>query len=482
MSDNPYRDLIENPQSRPAPATVPAMPSNVAAGNPYEDLVTQGPRPPQPKPRPQPELRSAEYSPRERIGNWMQDALIGLGAKPYVAGRVGRGTLDAASLIPPIGGSIAAADAGYYANRGNPIMAGVSGLGMVPGGTAIRRGVQGMPQRTLAPEAEQLTAAKTQAYDAWRLAPITYSPNMMDDAVNEITRTLIQRGADPATKQSALNIGLGLKKQTGMTNNDFEILRRQLSGGKDATEIRAGRIAAEALENYMTNPPAQHIRSGTPQQIATARENLLTGRGNAAAEFRDDVIAGRVNAAEIAAERGRDFTGTFRDRMAGLNTTKTGQKAMRGFTDAERDRVRDEVSGSLLERATGGAGRAIDRAAPYVSGIGTVATGSAGALGKAFGLDPVTAAAAGALGYVGGKVAGKGLQGYSTDLARRSADELGAGIRMRSPLAQAPGSPYGQITDPAAQLSDARKYLMYPWLRQEGEEAVEQNRVPFELR
>jgi len=489
MSGNRYEDMINSPDADAAPVTAPAVPGRMPSGNRYEDMVAETTSPvPQPKPRPPAELRAAEYSPRQWLGNKAQDALIALGAKPYVAGRVGRGVLDAASLIPPVGASIAAAETGYHANRGDLLMAGVNAIGMVPGGTAARRAVQGMPQRTLAPEAEQLGRAKEQAYDAWRQAPVTYSPAMMDDAVNEITRTLIQNGADPAVKQSALNIGLGLRKQTGMTNNDFELLRRQLGGGKDASEIRAGEIAKEALENYLINPPAQHIRSGTPQQIATARENLLTGRGNAAAEFRSDVISGKENLAEIAEERGRSFTGTFRDRMGGLSSgSKASEKALRGFNDAEREAVRNEVAGSLLERTSGRFGGAIENAAGKVGLAGgayggAVPVTTGGILGTGFGLDPVTGAAIAGGMYAGGKMAGKGMQEYSTSLAKRSAEDLGANIRMRSPLAQAPGSPYGNVTDPAAMVSDARKYMMYPWLARDGEEGVEAMRTPFEYR
>lgn len=485
---NPYEELLNNPRAEPAPAA-PSVSGEVATGgNPYETLITQGPGPPKPKPRAPAELRPAEYSFRERLGNYAQDALIAMGAKPYVAGRVGRGALDAASLIPPVGGTIAALDTGYYANRGDPLMAGANALGMVPGGTALRRGVQGMPQRALAPSEGQLTRATDDAYNAWRASPVTYSPDMMKDVTNEITRTLIQKGFDPATKQSALNIGLGLRKQTGMTNNDFEILRKQLGGGKDKTEIAAGEAAKEVLENYMINPPTQHIRSGTPQEIASDRQLLEMGRGNAAANFRSKLISGKENMAEIAEERGRDFTGTFRDRMAGLTSTKVGEKAMRGFSDAERARVRDEVAGSLMERQQAGWGKALERGSTTAGLAGgayagaTPAAMTGGILGTGFGLDPITTAAAGGALYAGGKIAGKGLQEASTNRAKTAAGELGAELRLRSPLAQAQGSPYGQITDPAAQIGDARKYLMYPWLRQEGEEAVEGMRTPFEYR
>ena len=503
MSENPYEDLIQNPRAAPTPS-VSDVPPQLASpgGNPYETLITAPQPPPPPKQRafnePFGELKPAQYSPSERVGNWMQDALIAGGMQPYSAGHIGRGVRDAASLIPPVGVTRAGADLIYHSPRlekdakgdyvaaGDPFLAGANAIGLIPGGTMARRAVQGMPTRTLSPSIEQVVADKTRSYNAWENAPVTYHPRMMDDAVSEITRAMIQGGADPATKQSALNIGLGLKTAgfppRGLTNNDFEILRRQLSGGADKTEIRAGEIAKDALEQFMINPPAQHIRSGTPQEIAAARENLLRGRAGAAAEKRSDVISGKADIADVKEERGKDYIDTFRGRMDALHTTKAGQKELRGFNEEERNRVRDEVAGTLTERAMGGVGKAIDKAAPYIGGLGTLSTGAAGGLGTAFGLDPVTATGLGVLAYTGGKVVGKGMQGQATDLAKRSADELSAAMRMRSPLAQDPGSPFGRVTDPSAVANDLRKYLMYPQLRQQAEDYVNRENVPFENR
>ncbi len=476
---NPYEDLIQNPKSAPAPAR-PSVPTGVGSGNPYDALVNQ-PTPGAAKPKPQAELRSAEYSPREWLGNKAQDALIALGMKPYEAGHLGRGVRDVASLFPPVGAAISGADAGYYATRDKPdlLMAGISGLGMVPGVQAARRAVGGMPQRALAPAEEELGHAADDAYNAWRSSPVRYSPDMMDDVSNEIVRTLIQRGNDPEIKRGALNVGQRLKTQTGMTNNDFEILRKQLGGGATRDEIAAGEAAKEVLENYMMNPPRQHVRVGTPQEIASDRQLLLTGRGNVAAQKRSGVLTDAANVAELKGETGSDVGRVLQNKIDALETTKTGQKAIRGYTDEEADAARNAITDTMTRRMQG-AGNALQK----IGGSGTLipaATTGAG-LWHQFGLDPYTAGAAGLMAQGGLYGAGSALKSAAGSRMEQGVAEAAANLRMRSPLAQAPGSPYERVTDPLAQAKDASTYLMYPWLRQEGEDYVEQMRTPFDQR
>jgi len=487
MADNPYQDLINNPRAEPAPSDVPQVTVRPPGGNPYDDLVT-GPAStaPQPKTRapgePFGELRPAEYSPREWLGNKMQDALIALGAKPYVAGRVGRGALDAASIIPPIGGSIAAAETGYHATRGDPLRAGVNAIGMVPGGTAARRAIQGMPQRALAPEERQLGERADDAYNAWRASGVRYSPNMMDDVTNQIAQVLTQRGSNPASapKQfAALDTGMGLKTQTGMTNQHFETLRQQLGGGKDASERAAGEAAKDVLERYMMNPPQQHIRSGTPQEIASDRQLLLAGRGNVAAQKRSEVLSDASNIAELKSQRGKDFGKVLGDKIDALETTKAGQKSTRGFTDEETEMARNAIT----DRVT----RNMEAGGNVLTKLGSSSTllpgaGIGASLWHKFGLDPYTAGAAGLAAQGGLYGMGRAMQSGAGQRIGQGVDEAAAALRLRSPMAQAPGSPYGRVTDPVVQAQDARKYLMYPWLAREGDDYVDKMRTPFEYR
>lgn len=479
---NPYEDLINNPRAETAPAD-PAVPSGAASSNPYDDLVTTpSSTTPQPKPKPQAELRTAEYSPSQWLGNKAQDALIALGAKPYVAGRVGRGALNAASLIPFVGGPIAALDAGYYAQRGDPLMFGVNAVGALPLGVAGRRAISGMPTRALAPEERQLGEAADDAYNAWRSSGVRYSPGMMDDATNEIARVLLQRGENPASapKQfAALDAGRGLKTQTGMTNQHFETLRQQLGGGETPGQRAAGEAAKEALERYMTNPPAQHIRSGTPQEIASDRELLLMGRGNVAAKKRSEVISDAANIAELKSETGKDFGRVLSGKIDALETTKAGQKSIRSFTDEEAELARNAITNRLTRgmEAGGGALAKLGSSSTLIPGAGIGAS-----LWHKFGLDPYTAGAAGLAAQGGLYGMGRAVQNRAGTRMGDAVEEAAANLRLRSPLAQAPGSPYGRITDPRAQRNDAAQYLAYPWLRQEGEEQVEAMRTPFEYR
>lgn len=480
-----------------ATVEAPAAAAPAPSSNRFEQFISD-PAPPQPKPQRQPnqpfgELRPAEYNWRETIGNMAQDALIKLGAKPYVAGRVGRGAVDAASLAPPVGATISGLDLGHYATRGQPLRAGIEALGVIPGAQALRRGMFGMPQRAMAPDTQQLGRAADVAYDAWRTSPVRYDPGMMDDVTNEIARTLTQRGANRelAPQQwAALEAGRGLKTQTGMTNDQFETLRRQLRGGQSREQRAAGEEAVDVLENYLANPPAQFVRTGTPQQIAADRANLLAGRGNTAAQKRSELLEGYAEAAKVRSEGGQGFAEPYRGSITSMlaadakNTAKGRRSALAGFSPEEQAAVREQVAGSLTERALQSGGKAAQR-------VGSAIATGGGALGggallvpqvspalTSLGIDPLTASGVALAGGAGlnaaGRLAGRGAD----DMAQRAAADLAARMRMRSPLAERSGR-FGMITDPNAVRRDAGVYAAFPWLREKAEEGYDALNTPF---
>ena len=167
------------------------------------------------------------------------------------------------------------------------------------------------------------------------------------------------------------------------------------------------------------------------------------------------------------------------DKIDALETTRAGQKATRGFTDEETEMARNAITDRMTRNMEAGGNllTKLGSSSTLLPGAGIGAS-----LWHKFGLDPYTAGAAGLAAQGGLYGMGRAMQSGAGARIGHGVDEAAANLRLRSPLAQAPGSTYGNITDPVAQAQDARKYLMYPWLRQQGEEAVEGMRTPFEYR
>jgi hypothetical protein len=79
-----------------------------------------------------PEMRSYSPSLSERIGSWMQDGLMALGAKPYPAGHIAHGVRDLLGWTP-LGVPMAAGDAIHAKSRGDMLGTVTAMAGMIPG-------------------------------------------------------------------------------------------------------------------------------------------------------------------------------------------------------------------------------------------------------------------------------------------------------------------------------------------------------------
>jgi len=474
----------------PAATAEPPQQASAPSANRFDQFVANPANVPQPKQRqpnePFGELRPAEYSWRETLGNKAQDALIALGAKPYVAGRVGRGVVDVATMIPPVGAALAGADAAYYSSKGQPLRAGVEAIGVLPGATMARRMVHGQPRRAIAPTEAELDATRHAQYRAWRNSPVVRDPGMMDDLTNSIAQALTQRGSNQVkapTAWQALEEGRKLKKQTGMTNEDFETLRQQfdVKNFDKPDDIIGAARARHEFDRYMTNPPAQFVRQGSPQQLAVDHANLLNARGNTAALKRSQVLSDASTVAELKAETGRDFGKTLTGKIDALATTKGGERSTRGFTDAEQQMARNAITDSLTRRMQS-TGQALQRAsgARSITDL-AVAPSATGGAGWALGLDPFSSAAVGTAAQAATNLTGRALQSAAGRRIGEGVETAAANLRMRSPLAQQDPS-FGFITDPDVMAKDAAKYLMYPWARGEAADAVEYDRTPHQYR
>ena len=68
--------------------------------------------------RPFGELKPFDRSPSQQVQSWTQDALMGAGANPYVAGKLSRAYNDIGRAFTPMGAILSAVDAPYHVGKG----------------------------------------------------------------------------------------------------------------------------------------------------------------------------------------------------------------------------------------------------------------------------------------------------------------------------------------------------------------------------
>jgi hypothetical protein len=307
----------------------------------------------------QPEMRAADPpSWSEWLKQKGQDALMAGGAEPYKARKLSEGLVGVAG-ITPMGSVLSAADLTYNLPRGNLGHAAFDALGTIPGVTAARRLVQGMPMRSLAtvPTSDELkTAAKT-GYDAVRNAPVTYAPEAMDDVANIVRTNLTRSGLNPEKAPSTFatldrasaprNVPPGARAV--VTPDDFDTLRQTLRSGVPQTQDSlAGRLAIEHLDRYLASPPAGRVIQGGPADLDALRRNLAQARGDYHIKKLSDAVEGRLDKAEVsaqAAHSGLNIDNTTRQWLKGLITTKAGERSIAAATDAEKQAIRDTIAG-----------------------------------------------------------------------------------------------------------------------------------------
>ena len=473
-----FQEFVGGAPSAPAPLAPSGRP--VASGQPFGEL--RAPDPP---------------SWTEWLKQKGQDALIGLGAEPYKARKLSEGLVGVAG-ITPMGSVLSAADLTYDLPRGNLGHAAFDALGAVPGVTAARRLVQGMPMRSLAtvPTSDELkTAAKT-GYDAVRNAPVTYAPEAMDDVANIVRTNLTRSGLNPEKAPSTFatldrasaprNIPPGARAV--VTPDDFDTLRQTLRSGVPQTQDSlAGGLAIEHLDRYLASPPAGRVIQGAPADLDALRQNLAQARGDYHIKKLSDAVEGRLDKAEVsaqAAHSGLNIDNTTRQWLKGLITTKAGERSIAAATDAEKQAIRNTIAGDLVtnqlrrwgNRLGGGGG--IGQGGIYAGGH---ALGQAGA--HAMGLDPITAFSVGVGTGTATVGAGQAMRSAANARTTARAADIGEMMRMRSPeyraRVAAENARGGPLIDPAAMSRDAITYALTPQAANAGKDWLDNQFVPY---
>lgn len=335
---------------------------------------------------------------------------------------------------------------------------------MTPLGAASRakRGVLGTraykPQA--APTREALEAATQAGYKRLEQLDVHYSASAVEKMVTNLQNSLNKKGFISEIKgvddiHSLIGKLKGGPKGSSVRMKELETFRQRLGdiAGSPKKQVRkAATKAIDALDDFIasTNPSNLASRSaardpGTgivPQRFsfssvdaaanrALAKEAsgvVLKARGNAAAGFRSDAINELREIMRLrtdAAGSGMNLDNTTRSKLVSMLTSQGG-KGVRGFSDAEKDAIREIITGTPSKNALrrignllgggGGLGQTMVTALP------AIAVGSSGA-----GVGPTIAAA------IPGMV-GALSKGATNRIARKGIGRLDDTIRKRSPL------------------------------------------------
>jgi hypothetical protein len=242
----------------------------------------------------------------------------------------------------------------------------------------------------------------------------------------------------------------------------------------------------EKLDRAMASPAAHHVHSGTVGDLQDLTENLLKARGDYRAYKTADTVEGKIDTAEIKnaiTHSQGNLDNTTRQYLGGLLTTKAGQRAIAGATDAEREAIRNAAFGSNLTNIQHYGGKFLGGGGGLGQFIASATGGgSAGTLAHLMGADPILTSAASAMGTGATMGTGMALRNMADTRTVRAAQAAADMIRKNSPEFARRAALSPAITDPRA-MRDAIAYaMMGPQLKAAGQDVWNQAHVPYENR
>lgn len=445
------------------------------------------------------ELKPASVSPTQQFRGGVQDALIGVGADPYNAGKLADIAVTGGSFVPVLGSAYSGADLPYHVGQGQYGQAALDALGLVPGGLAAKRAISGMPKIPMAdiPKVDAATgvdALKTavkDSYDAVRNSPVTYHPTILDDIANDARIGLTKRGLNPVKAPSTFSTldAASAPKPRGaiVTPDDLDTLRQQLRGGVPGTQDKlAGGLAIELLDRRMANPLPQHILSGSGPELGDLARNLSDARGNYRALATAKAVEGKIDTSAIKADithSGGNLDNTTRQYLASLLTTKAGQRAIVGANAEEKQAIEAAARGDATTNALRYGGKLLGGGGGLGQFIASSTGGGVGGtIAHALGADPVTASGIGAASTGATMLAGIGLREAADVRTRIAAENVANMIRKNSPEYAKRMAATPPVIDPMAMRRDAITYALIPQLQRQGRDVWDQAFVPYENR
>jgi hypothetical protein len=390
--------------------------------------------------------------------------LEALGMKPHAVQHFGNSLVDLASAATPMGTVLSAADLTYDLPRGNIGASAFDALGTLPGLNTARKIIKGYPKvgEAVVPNVQERLRDADRAYSAAENAPLEYHPNAMT-AVTHGGRHTMQAanlptpGAGRFSPEKASEAYATLDRYergfpAGGTRpvypTDFEGLRADLRGLPGASGPAGGQAIA-ALDYLTMHPPPGMLTRGTQADLAAARSNLETGRGNWRSAKTQQELQDMLTEAR-----------TYREPVA--------PKIRSGLKGDAFDFATPEERAALTKAATAAQPNWADRTRTAGVGLGTGLLGLGSA--QAFGLPSLAAMAIGATSGAGtGATLNRIMQRHFGDRrATKAAEEAGQVIARNSPLYRERAAAATPSIDPASVSRDAIAMAMMPTLRQQG--------------
>ena len=459
--------------------------------------------------QPMGEIKKDDPSVTERARQVTQDALMAAGAEPYRARHLAEGTVGIAGFTP-MGSLLSAGDLGYDVNRGNWGHAALDAIGTIPLAIQAKRGVQALrgelptirmadtPTRTInettgAVQDELLGSARGH-YNAVSRSPVVFHPGTMPNFTDAARMALQQPQFGAFTPEAARNVhdllarwGADFAGPRIATPHDFDVLRQQLRGFTDGADSAAGNRAADFVDQFLSNPPPGAILRAQPGALGAVRRDLQDARGNwragktaetvDAAVDRAGVMAGGVNSGLNAGDKTRQALNQLTNPPVG------GYDKIFGATYPEKQSLRAVSTGDPLTNRLRYTGNRMGGG----GGIGGAVTGgTAGftlnSLLRSWGIDPLTAAAAGAVVSKTVPKVGEAFRRTANERTIRAADEAIEGIRRNSPLYRSREAVSPDIADPTAMTRDAIAYALIPQLKDKAANIWDLAHVPYDNR
>lgn len=288
--------------------------------------------------------------------------------------------------------------------------------------SAARPGAPRAP-RAAPPTVPELRQAADTAYNAGRASGLEVDPRSPAGLADVIRQNLEAQGRNEDVAPRTLRALDRLRTPVGpnSTINDIDGVRRVLNNlaqdtvVSNRTESAAANQAVRAIDRYLENIPAYHVRAGDATRTA---ELFREGRGNTAAARRSERITDALESADLraaSANSGMNIDNATRQRVRAI---LDNPRSRRGYSEEELAQMERVVRGSM----TGNTMRVGGNLLGGGGGLGAAVVGGGGALATA---NPL---------LLGLPLAGAGMRLAGAASTRRQARLLDEMVRNRSPV------------------------------------------------
>jgi hypothetical protein len=389
-------------------------------------------------------------------GSWDWDSNSGMvGA----AKRLGEGIYDTITGLPALAHQAGAETA---VNTATPETAGKTwnATALATPGDILAPGIASKTVRGAAetPTSQELKGASKVDFNGAINSGVDYSIPHVVGLSNTVEQHLYNQGIGPADAPrtfaklaDARNVPSsdGDSAPVSVPISGLMGIRRgfsKLTADKSAsdTDRMAAATALGHFQGFLENPPPEAVLAGP---ASTAADLVKQGNANYAAAKRSDTVTDKDDSADLGAasvNSGRNYDNIVRQKLRPLVDPTSSQRfKLTGFTDPEKQAVRNVVTGS--ETGSQNTLRRIGNLAGGGHGVMTSMLGAgAGALGDHM-YGPAGAIVGGVAPWVTGTVA-RNIQNQN---AKNAVEGVGTMLRQRSPLFEQRQAAAGYTANPS---------------------------------